>query len=613
LDNLGRKDYAFEKFWTEYGEQKNEIDWEYDEAGRLIYEKFDHYNDEFDQTSDWIYDLVGNRLKQTVNGTITTYNYDINDRLLNEVTNNKTTIYGYDHTQQTSKKVTENSILISETTFGYDAQGRMSIVTITSRNRTEITKYKYGTDGIRVSAEHEVWEDGELKLKTKTEYLNDPLNITGYSQVLKQTETNFISEEETVTTYVIGHQCISQIVVKNGTEQEYYFTFDGHGSTRVLLNFAGAIAQLYAFDAYGNAIGFDPSVALTEFLYSGEQFDSKIGQQYLRARYYDPTTGRFNRLDPFFGNLNDPQSLHKYLYTHADPVNGYDYTGLSMMTSVMSACSIGMKIAAAHPLITASILGGCIGLLANGVSNYSMGHGFFENVDWAVGTGVLLGPAAVAFPFLGMGLAMWGMYASTAQMFQVFGNPNSSMGQHAASLALIGLAGLGTYSAVKNIQVNGFWYNTKIFTPNGSAQLNVGDEGPGVIRVTSTLEINAQQQPNLRNIPRVNQDINVNPTAPPQQNPVGRTIGTNANQNRAVADYVNTLQKLNATDIRVNQQQINIHGERVGINQPDLQYTLSGKRIYVEWDRVPASRAIPHGERIMANDPDGIVYLYTMD
>ncbi|MDR2438266.1 MAG: RHS repeat-associated core domain-containing protein, partial [Planctomycetaceae bacterium] len=85
--------------------------------------------------------------------------------------------------------------------------------------------------------------------------------------------------------------------------------------------------ELYAFDAYGNAIGFDPSVALTEFLYSGEQFDSKIGQQYLRARYYNPANGRFNRLDPFFGNLNDPQSLHKYLYTHADPVNGIDPSG----------------------------------------------------------------------------------------------------------------------------------------------------------------------------------------------------------------------------------------------------------------------------------------------
>ncbi|MDR2116996.1 MAG: RHS repeat-associated core domain-containing protein [Planctomycetaceae bacterium] len=82
------------------------------------------------------------------------------------------------------------------------------------------------------------------------------------------------------------------------------------------------------FYTSGNAIGFDPATALTEFLYSGEQFDSKIGQQYLRQRYYDPTTGRFNRLDPFFGNLSDPQSLHKYLYTHADPINWIDPSGL---------------------------------------------------------------------------------------------------------------------------------------------------------------------------------------------------------------------------------------------------------------------------------------------
>jgi RHS repeat-associated protein len=116
-----------------------------------------------------------------------------------------------------------------------------------------------------------------------------------------------------------------------------------------LTDFVGAIVELYSFDAYGNAIGFDPSVALTEFLYSGEQFDSKIGQQYLRQRYYDPATGRFNRLDPFFGNLNDPQSLHKYLYTHADPVNGIDPSGLfegltGMLSSMGSRAGMASTI-----------------------------------------------------------------------------------------------------------------------------------------------------------------------------------------------------------------------------------------------------------------------------
>ena len=269
--------------------------------------------------------------------------------------------------------------------------------------------------------------------------------------------------------------------------------------------------------------------------------------------------------------------------------------------------TVGM-FAAANPLVTAGALGGGIGVFANGVSNYSTGRGFLENAGWAAGAGMLLGPIAVAFPFMGLGLAVWGMVASTSQMYQVWGNVDSSMGQKAASLALVGLACFGTYSAGKNIQVNGFWYNSRILTPSGS----FGEEGSGFVRISSILETNGQPQPAIRNIPRVAQDINVNSTAPPPL-PLNRNIGGNAKQNQAVSDYVSTLLKLGAADIRINQQQVNIQGQRVGINRPDLQYTLNGKRVYVEWDTAPAPRAIPHGERIMANDPDGMLYLFTMD
>ena len=96
---------------------------------------------------------------------------------------------------------------------------------------------------------------------------------------------------------------------------------------------AGAVinsgtAQVFAYDAYGNPHGFSLADALTTHLYSGEQTDQLTGLQYLRARYYNPATGTFNRLDPFAGNTEDPQSLHKYLYCHADPVNGVDPSGL---------------------------------------------------------------------------------------------------------------------------------------------------------------------------------------------------------------------------------------------------------------------------------------------
>ncbi len=61
--------------------------------------------------------------------------------------------------------------------------------------------------------------------------------------------------------------------------------------------------------------------------YSGEQYDPDLGLYYLRARYYNPATGRFLSRDPEDGKRWDPKSLHKYLYAGGDPVNGWDPTG----------------------------------------------------------------------------------------------------------------------------------------------------------------------------------------------------------------------------------------------------------------------------------------------
>jgi hypothetical protein len=183
----------------------------------LIQEVFDHYDDTPDQTQEWEYDLVGNRTFQKLDKgndsifeALTKYSYDVNDRLIDELFDGqndgifeKRTTYGYDHTQQTYKSVSENGTKLNETTFEYDAQGRMAIVIITTfaedgtKTRIERTSYDYNTDGIRVSSLHEINTDADGNFETSklTEYLNDPLNITGYSQVLKQTEINLKTSE----------------------------------------------------------------------------------------------------------------------------------------------------------------------------------------------------------------------------------------------------------------------------------------------------------------------------------------------------------------------------------------------------------------------------------
>jgi uncharacterized protein RhaS with RHS repeats len=56
-----------------------------------------------------------------------------------------------------------------------------------------------------------------------------------------------------------------------------------------------------------------------------------LGLYYLRARYYNPLTGRFLSHDPEDGKAKDPKTLHKYLYAGGDPVNAEDPKGRGIL------------------------------------------------------------------------------------------------------------------------------------------------------------------------------------------------------------------------------------------------------------------------------------------
>jgi RHS repeat-associated protein len=72
-------------------------------------------------------------------------------------------------------------------------------------------------------------------------------------------------------------------------------------------------------------------VSWSPSFYRGEQYDADLGLYYLRARYYNPATGRFLSRDPEDGQALDPKTLHKYLYAGADPVNAMDPTGRGIL------------------------------------------------------------------------------------------------------------------------------------------------------------------------------------------------------------------------------------------------------------------------------------------
>ncbi|MFB0537486.1 MAG: RHS repeat-associated core domain-containing protein [Anaerolineae bacterium] len=61
--------------------------------------------------------------------------------------------------------------------------------------------------------------------------------------------------------------------------------------------------------------------------YTGEHWDAATGLLYLRARWYDPATGRFLTRDPFPGLATLPTTQHPYVYVGNNPVNLADPSG----------------------------------------------------------------------------------------------------------------------------------------------------------------------------------------------------------------------------------------------------------------------------------------------
>jgi len=99
-----------------------------------------------------------------------------------------------------------------------------------------------------------------------------------------------------------------------------------------LTNAAGTVTDTYEYDAFGNSFtkqGTTPNV----YLYRGEQYDPGLGLYYLRARYYNPVTGRFMSRDPEDHALAKPNGLHKYLYANGDPLNRVDPSGRAIWLS----------------------------------------------------------------------------------------------------------------------------------------------------------------------------------------------------------------------------------------------------------------------------------------
>jgi hypothetical protein len=93
-----------------------------------------------------------------------------------------------------------------------------------------------------------------------------------------------------------------------------------------------------------------------------------------------------------------------------------------------------------------------------------------------------------------------------------------------------------------------------------------------------------------------------------------RGVGRSSVQNIDVRHDIELLEAAGARDFRINQTQVDLTDRlRLGTNRPDVQATLNGRRIHIEYDRAPGDRALEHARRILSNDPNAIVLLKIVD
>jgi RHS repeat-associated protein len=263
------------------------VNWNYDGVYRLTKESISSDPANVNGGVSYSLDPVGNRKSSTstlsgVNPESSTFTVD--DELTTDV---------YDNNGNTTHSGVNS--------FTYDSENELKTM-----NGGAVTLI-YDGDGNRVA---------KSVNGVTTRYLIDDLNPTGLPQVVEETVNNVVQRQ-----YTYGLQLISENQIANNTWITSFYQTDGTGSVRQLTNSAGVVTDTYEYDAFGNKIS-STGTTPNNYLYRGEQYDPDLVSYYLRARYYNPLTGRFLSVDP-----ETSEGQRRYEYAGADPVNGMDPSG----------------------------------------------------------------------------------------------------------------------------------------------------------------------------------------------------------------------------------------------------------------------------------------------
>lgn len=291
----------------------------YDSMGRLKQE-----SESGGKTIAYIYDRFSNRSQMTVSDKesyVTSYEYHPNNWLLKEEKRQgdtvETTRYRYDangnQVYRDWEKVSPDDTEIGDMKFLSD-EFLEDVATLETREYNGFNQlvsvyrdgenivYRYRPDGLRYGKTVRGL-NGET---TQTVHIWDGQNIVADAGANEQVNARYLRG--------------INLIVRELDGKNQYYLFNAHGDVVQRADGWGNVLKTYRYDAFGNEQNLE-KLDSNPFRYCGEYFDKETGEIYLRARYYNPTTGRFGAEDSARSGLN------WYTYCGNNPVSFYDPTG----------------------------------------------------------------------------------------------------------------------------------------------------------------------------------------------------------------------------------------------------------------------------------------------
>jgi RHS repeat-associated protein len=273
-------------------------------------------------TATYAYDNAGRQTGKTIkrsdNTVITSYSFTL-DNVGNIITENRTEPYtdislpneNVSYAYNNANRITQ----AGNTSFTFDANGNTKTRGNAGYSYDNLDKlisgsgFSFEYDGL-----------GNIRSNGSKKYWID---ITGMGNVIAETDMS----NNPAAYYIYGAGGLEARILPNGTTEYYVSDYRGSVIAMVDASTSANIISKYQYDEFGYCTQYNEVGYPNPFRYVGKYGVMYFGDNlyYMRARFYDPSIGRFLSEDPIW-------SPNLYPYADNNPIMGIDPKGTNTLS-----------------------------------------------------------------------------------------------------------------------------------------------------------------------------------------------------------------------------------------------------------------------------------------